>query len=108
MFAQEAEAGASVAAGWFLEQAWLIPLIPSVAFAVIIFFGKKLGKPVANGAYIGIAIIVLVALSGFFSGSETAVTAASSCGPSVLHGPHHVAQKSTITGTVLLCSITST
>ena len=55
MFAQEAEAGASVAAGWFLEHAWLIPLIPSVAFAVIIFFGKKIGKPVANGAYIGIA-----------------------------------------------------
>ena len=26
-------------AGWFLEHAWLIPLIPGVAFAVIILFG---------------------------------------------------------------------
>ena len=36
-----------------------------------------------------------------------AVTAASSCGPSVLHGPHHGAQKSTMTGTSRLASITS-
>ena len=28
-----------------------------------------------------------------------AATAASSCGPSVLQGPHHGAQKSTMTGT---------
>src|SRR6056297_628879 len=35
------------------------------------------------------------------------VTAASSAGPSVLHGPHHAAQKSTITGTVCDASITS-
>src|SRR4051794_19033156 len=27
-------------AGWFLEHAWLIPLIPGIAFAVIILFGK--------------------------------------------------------------------
>src|SRR4051794_10293193 len=27
-------------AGWFLDHAWLIPLIPGVAFAVIILFGK--------------------------------------------------------------------
>ena len=26
--------------GWFLDHAWLIPLIPGVAFAVIILFGK--------------------------------------------------------------------
>ena len=31
---------AAEAAGWFLEHAWLIPLIPGVAFAVIILFGK--------------------------------------------------------------------
>src|SRR6478752_1939289 len=29
-------------AGWFLEHAWLIPLIPAVAFAVIILFGKRM------------------------------------------------------------------
>ena len=35
------------------------------------------------------------------------VTAFSSAGPSVLHGPHHGAQKSTITGTSREASITS-
>ena len=28
--------------GWFLEHAYIIPLIPAVAFALIIFFGKKM------------------------------------------------------------------
>ena len=39
------------AAGWFLEHAWLIPLIPGVAFAVIILFGKFEinGKRVLDG-----------------------------------------------------------
>ena len=35
------------------------------------------------------------------------ITAFSSAGPSVLQGPHQVAQKSTITGTVCEASITS-
>ena len=37
-------------AGWFLEHAWLIALIPAVAFALIIGFGKKLPM---HGAEIG-------------------------------------------------------
>jgi NADH-quinone oxidoreductase subunit L len=46
-------------AGWFLEHAWLIPLIPGVAFAVIILFGKfeingRRVLPLA-GAEVGIA-----------------------------------------------------
>jgi NADH-quinone oxidoreductase subunit L len=49
-------------AGWFLEHAWLIPLIPGVAFAVIILFGKfevngKRIFPLA-GAEVGIASMV--------------------------------------------------
>jgi NADH-quinone oxidoreductase subunit L len=43
LLAQESE-HAVVAAGWFLEHAWLIPLIPAVAFFGIIFFGKKLPR----------------------------------------------------------------
>src|ERR1700749_250225 len=47
------------------------------------------------------------AISGFssmltltiFTAPWASLTAFSSCGPSVLHGPHHGAQKSTITGT---------
>ncbi|HEX3089368.1 MAG TPA: proton-conducting transporter membrane subunit, partial [Ilumatobacteraceae bacterium] len=49
-------------AGWFLEHAWLIPLIPGVAFAVIILFGhyEINGKRVFrwSGAEIGIASMV--------------------------------------------------
>ena len=46
---------AHVAAGWFLEHAWLIPLIPGIAFAVIILFGKRLPM---KGAEVGIASMV--------------------------------------------------
>ena len=54
MFASLAGDGASTSAGWFLEHAWLIPVIPAVAFAVIIFFGKRLPM---KGAEVGIASI---------------------------------------------------
>ena len=36
MFAHEHEA-----AGWFLEHAWLIPVIPAVAFAIIIVLRQE-------------------------------------------------------------------
>ena len=39
-------------AGWFIENAWLIPLIPGVAFALIILFGKRLPM---KGSELGIA-----------------------------------------------------
>jgi NADH-quinone oxidoreductase subunit L len=53
----EAAAGAleALKSGWFLEHAWLVPLIPAIAFALIMLFGKRLGPRVAHGAYIGIA-----------------------------------------------------
>ena len=38
-------------AGWFLEHAWLIALIPGVAFPVIILFGKRLPM---KGSEVGI------------------------------------------------------
>jgi NADH-quinone oxidoreductase subunit L len=40
--------------GWFLENAWLIALIPAIGFALIIGFGKKLPM---KGSEIGIASI---------------------------------------------------
>ena len=43
MFAEETEAAVH-AAGWFLEHAWLIPVIPAVAFFLIIFFGKRMPR----------------------------------------------------------------
>ena len=59
MFAAEE---AAHTAGWFLEHAWLIPLIPGIAFAIIIGFGKyevngKRIFPLA-GAEVGIASMV--------------------------------------------------
>jgi NADH-quinone oxidoreductase subunit L len=53
MFAAEAaEAAHTATAGWFLENAWLIPVIPAVAFFIIILFGKKLPL---KGSEVGIA-----------------------------------------------------
>jgi NADH-quinone oxidoreductase subunit L len=41
-----------IAAAWFLENAWLIPLIPGIAFALIILVGKR--APF-GGAELGVA-----------------------------------------------------
>jgi NADH-quinone oxidoreductase subunit L len=54
---------AAETAGWFLNNAWLIPIIPSVAFFLIIGFGKSqipvgnttLGKVLGGGAFIALA-----------------------------------------------------
>ena len=54
MLAQET-AHAVESAGWFLEHAWLIPLIPAIAFFGIIFFGKRLPK---GGSELGILSMV--------------------------------------------------
>jgi NADH-quinone oxidoreductase subunit L len=51
MFAAEAEAVA-LSSGWFLENAWLIPLIPGVGFAIIILFGRRLPM---KGSEVGLA-----------------------------------------------------
>ena len=53
------EAAHSVTEGpWILENVWLIPLLPAISFAVILFFGKRLvGKWKYDGAEIGIAAV---------------------------------------------------
>ena len=52
---EEAAHAGGVASGWFLENAWLIPVIPAVAFFVIILFGKRLPR---GGSEVGIASMV--------------------------------------------------
>lgn len=52
LFAAESATAATQGGGWFLEHAWLIPVIPAAAFFVIILFGKKLPM---KGAEVGIA-----------------------------------------------------
>jgi NADH-quinone oxidoreductase subunit L len=39
---------------WFLDNAWLVPLIPAVSFWVILFFGKRMPK---GGSEIGIVAV---------------------------------------------------
>ena len=41
-----------IATGWFLENAWLIPVIPGVAFALIIMIGKRMPM---GGSEFGVA-----------------------------------------------------
>ena len=48
MFAAES----ALESGWFLEHAWLIPVVPGIGFALIILFGKRLPF---RGSEIGIA-----------------------------------------------------
>ena len=56
MFAASTEATSAVlTSGFFLENAWVIPVIPAVAFALIIFFGKKMPM---KGSEIGILSMV--------------------------------------------------
>ena len=43
-------------ANWFLENAWLIPLLPGLSFVAILFFGKKLPR---KGSELGLAAVGL-------------------------------------------------
>ena len=61
MFAAS-EALKTLSSGWFLENAWLIPVIPAIGFAIIIFFGKKLPM---KGSEIGLlSMFASLVLSG--------------------------------------------
>ncbi len=42
LFASKSEVLAPLVSGWFLEHAWLIPIVPIIAFALIILFGKRM------------------------------------------------------------------
>ena len=55
LLAQESSEHTVEAVGWFLEYAWLIPVIPAVAFALIILFGKRMPR---GGSELGIASMV--------------------------------------------------
>src|SRR4029453_16511653 len=52
LLAQETSEHSVEAAGWFLENAWLIPLIPGIAFFLIILIGKRLPR---GGSELGLA-----------------------------------------------------
>jgi NADH-quinone oxidoreductase subunit L len=50
MFAETTEV--ALKSGWFLEHAWVIPVIPALSFFLIIFFGKRMPK---KGSEFGVA-----------------------------------------------------
>jgi NADH-quinone oxidoreductase subunit L len=52
LLAAETEILSPLASGWFLENAWLIPVIPAIAFALIILIGKRLPM---KGSELGVA-----------------------------------------------------
>ncbi|MEM9519136.1 MAG: hypothetical protein AAGA37_07455, partial [Actinomycetota bacterium] len=41
-------------ANWFLENAWIVALLPAISFALILFFGKKMPF---KGAEFGITAV---------------------------------------------------
>jgi hypothetical protein len=43
---------------WFLNNAWLIPVIPTVSFFLIILFGKRTARWTNGGSYIGLAALL--------------------------------------------------
>ncbi len=49
--------------GWFLDNVWLAPVVPTIGFVLIILFGKKLPK---KGSEIGVLSLLgsLVLASG--------------------------------------------
>ncbi|MCE2710895.1 MAG: NADH-quinone oxidoreductase subunit L [Ilumatobacteraceae bacterium] len=52
----------SLSSGWFLEHAWLIPIVPAIGFALIILFGKRLPM---KGSEVGIlSMLASLVLSG--------------------------------------------
>ncbi len=56
LFATEAAPEVSFAreANWFLENVWIVPLLPALSFVFILFFGKRMPN---GGAEIGIAAV---------------------------------------------------
>ncbi len=48
--------------GWFLDNAWLVPVVPMIGFALIVLFGKRLPK---KGSELGVlSIFVSLVLAG--------------------------------------------
>jgi len=62
MFAAS-ETLAPLSGGWFLDNAWLAPVVPTIGFALIVLFGKRLPK---KGSELGVLSLLasLVVASG--------------------------------------------
>ena len=51
-----------LAGGWFLDNAWLAPVVPTIGFFLIVLFGKKLPK---KGSEVGVlSLVVSLVMAG--------------------------------------------
>ena len=57
--------GITDAGNWFLQNVWLIPLIPAMSFIGILFFGKRLPR---GGSELGIAALAIAFLLSICTG----------------------------------------
>ena len=53
--AEEIQEALDLSSGWFLENLWLVALIPAIGFALIMFFGKRMPN---GGSEFGLASMV--------------------------------------------------
>ena len=64
--AETSEEAAAQASGWFLENIWILPLMPALSFFAILFFGKRMQSRgsniglVASGAALTFAVASVV------------------------------------------------
>ena len=90
MFAAEtSEVVAS--SGWFLEHAWVIPIIPAVAFALIIFLGKRMPM---KGSEFGVASMVaslVLAVGAAWQWMQRVDGVVDGAHSAVKEGAHHAA-----------------
>ena len=59
--AEEAHTAIEFTSGWFMTNAWLIALVPAIAFGVIIAFGKKLPMKGAEVGLLSMATSLVIA-----------------------------------------------
>ena len=66
-FATEGPTEIVSAGGWFLENAWIIPALPAVAFVIILLFGKRFPH---KGAEVGIAAVAIAFLLAILTAGQ--------------------------------------
>ena len=71
IFAAEASAEIYKATGWFLSNAWLIPLLPAASFLIILFFGKRMPR---GGSEVGIAAVAASLVLGLLTTGQWIAT----------------------------------
>ena len=87
---------AELPAAWFLEHAWLIPVIPGVAFALIILIGKRLPMGNVNAESIGLLAFRDGGAEQFSEAIERAIRTAEGTTIWYLRVIHHIAQQADV------------